>query len=177
MDAAPRPCYNHRMKRALLIIALLAASVAHAAPEPSILNPSGMPVPRYVALKFDEINMRVGPGERYPIKYVYRRAKLPVKIVEEFAHWRKITDFEGTSGWVRKSALDGKRTAMIIGKAQNLYDDPKADARVVMKAAPKVIGTVVECEPDWCRLEIEGRKGWIRKVDMWGVDREEVVKE
>ena len=165
------------MKRILASLMLLAASVAHAAEEPSILNPSGLPVPRFVSLKSDEVNVRVGPGTRYPIRYVYRRKALPVKIVEEFAHWRKIADHEGANGWVHKGMVDGKRTAIILDKTQNLYADPDASSRTVMRAKPLVIGHVTQCEPDWCELEISNRTGWIRKADIWGVTREEVFEE
>ena len=164
------------MKRFLAILLLLTATAAIAADEPSILNPSGLPVPRYVSLKFDEVNVRVGPGKRYPIDYVYKRVHLPVQIVEEFAHWRKIADYEGSSGWVHKGAVDGKRTAMIMGKTQNLYDEPDATSAVVLHAQAHVIGDLKRCEADWCQLEISGRKGWILKADIWGVGREEVFK-
>jgi SH3-like domain-containing protein len=169
--------YRKQMKHAFAILMLLAASASHAEVEPSILNPSGLPVPRYVSLKYDEVNVRVGPGKRYPIHYVYKRVHLPVQIVEEFAHWRKITDYEGSSGWVHKGAVDGKRSAMIMDKTQNLYADPDATSRNVLRAAKLVIGSLKKCEPDWCQLEINKRKGWIRKADIWGVGREEVFKE
>jgi SH3-like domain-containing protein len=164
------------MKR-LLLIALLLTSPALAAPEASILNPSGLPVPRYVSLKFDEANVRVGPGKRYPIRYVYKRVHLPVQIIEEFAHWRKIADYEGSSGWVHKGAIDGKRTAIIVDKIQNLYSSPDASSNIVMRAKPRVIGELKRCEADWCELEIQNRNGWIRKADIWGAGREEVFKE
>lgn len=164
------------MKR-LFIAMLLVSSAAHAEGQASVLNPSGLPIPRYVSLKADEANVRVGPGKRYPTRYVYKRMGLPVQITEEFAHWRRITDYEGASGWVHKGMLDGKRTALIMGKTQNLYDDPEPDAPVVMRADKLVIGTLKRCEPDWCQLEINQRKGWIRKADIWGVTREEVFRE
>ena len=164
------------MKR-LLLIALLLTSPALAAPEASILNPSGLPVPRYVSLKFDEANVRVGPGKRYPIRYVYKRVHLPVQIIEEFAHWRKIADYEGSSGWVHKGAIDGKRTAIVMDKIQNLYSSPDATSSIVMRAKPLVIGALKQCEADWCELEIQNRNGWIRKADIWGAGREEVFKE
>lgn len=166
------------MKTILLSLTLLLfGAPALAESEPSILNPSGLPVPRYVSLKSDDVNVRVGPGKRYPIRYVYKRKALPVKIVEEFAHWRKIADYEGSSGWVHKGMVDGKRSAMIRSKTQRLYSKPTAESEIVMQAKPMVIGRLRKCEPDWCELEIDGHRGWIRKADIWGVDREEVYKE
>ncbi len=163
------------MHRLRFLIVFFVASAAHAAPEASILNPSTLPIPRYVSLKFDEVNVRVGPGKRYPIRYVYHRAHLPVQVVEEFAHWRKIKDFEDAVGWVHKGALDGQRTVMIMDKPQNLYARPEATDAVVMRAAPTVIGALKSCLPDWCEVTIQGHDAWIRKADIWGVSREEVV--
>ena len=165
------------MKRFWLVMTMLLAAPAFAATEPSILNPSGLPIPRFVSLKSDEVNVRVGPGKRYPIRWSYHRAHLPVEIIEEFAHWRKIRDYEGSSGWVHKGMVDGKRSVMILDKPQTLYADPSSDSDPVMKAAPMVIGMVKECKPDWCRIEIQDHKAWIRKTDIWGVTREEVFKE
>ena len=159
------------------MLILLVASASHAEVEPSILNPSGLPIPRFVSLKYDEVNVRVGPGKRYPIHYVYKRVHLPVQVIEEFAHWRRIADYEGSSGWVHKGAIDGARTAIIMDKMQNLYAKPDATSRNVMRAGKLVIGSLKKCESDWCQLEISGHKGWIRKADIWGVNREEVVKE
>jgi SH3-like domain-containing protein len=165
------------MKHILILMFILATSAAHAQVEPSILNPSGLPVPRYVSLKYNEVNMRVGPGTRYPIISLYKRVHLPVKIIEEFAHWRKISDHDNASGWVHKGALEGVRTAIIIDKMQNLYAQPDAVSRVVMRAQPMVIGELTRCAPDWCQMRIHGREGWIRKADIWGVTREEVFGE
>lgn len=163
--------------RRLVFSLLLLASPAWAASEPSILNPSGLPVPRYVSLKSADVNVRVGPGKRYPIHYVYRRAHLPVKIIEEFAHWRRIEDFEGTNGWVHKGMVDGKRSAMVMGRTQALYRKPDAESGVSIRAQKAVIGALRQCEPDWCELEIDGHRGWIRKADLWEVEREEVFKQ
>jgi SH3-like domain-containing protein len=160
-----------------LMMLLMGTSAAFAAPEPSILNPSGLPIPRFVSFKSAEVNVRVGPGKRYPIRWVYRRAHLPVEIIEEFAHWRKIRDFEGTTGWVHKGMVDGKRMAMILDHPQNLYARPDATSAITVRASANVIGRVKECQPDWCQLEIETRKAWIRKADIWGVSREEVFRD
>jgi SH3-like domain-containing protein len=164
-------------KRNVFAAILLCAATAAHAQDLSILNPSGLPIPRFVSLKSNEVNMRVGPGKRYPITWVYRRADMPVQIIEEFAHWRKIRDFEGSAGWVHKGLLDGSRTALIIDKQQNLYAQPDATSRTLMRADAMVIGHVKACIPEWCQLVIEGHEGWIRKPDIWGVTREETFEE
>lgn len=168
---------RNAMLRACTAALLLSWAAPAMAEDASILNPSGLPIPRYVSIKSNEVNVRVGPGKRYPIRYVYKRAGLPVQIVEEFAHWRKIKDFEGASGWVHKGMLAGERTAMIMDKPQNLYARPEVSDSPVMRAEPTVIGHIRACLPDWCLLDIRAHDGWIRKADIWGVTREEVFEE
>ena len=138
---------------------------------------SGLPVPRFVSLKSNEVNVRSGPGTRYPIQWVYRRDEMPVEIIEEFDVWRKIRDNEGTTGWVHKTMLIGKRNIMITGKeARIIRNDAEADAKPMLKAAPSVIAKLMECQKDWCRIQISGRKGWIEKKYLWGVYKDEVVE-
>ena len=129
----------------------------------------GLPVPRFVSLRSNEVNMRVGPGARYSINWVYHREDLPVEIVQEFDQWREIRDSEGTLGWVHKQMVQGKRTAVIMGKLGTLRRSPDEHAGAVLRAEPGVIGKLLECEKEWCRVQIAARKGWIEKAHIWGV--------
>jgi len=139
------------------------------------MEKSGLPLPRFVSLKNDEVNVRTGPGTRYPIQWVYRRVGMPVEVVEEYDVWRKIRDAEGTAGWVHKTMLDGKRNVMIKGKEPRVMRiDPEARAKPMLKAEPMVIARLLECQLDWCRLQISGRKGWVEKKYLWGVYATEI---
>ncbi len=71
---------------------------------------TGLPLPRYVSLRAEEVNMRTGPGVRYPVDWVYKRRNLPVEIIAEFGTWRKIRDVEGAQGWIHQSMLSNRRT-------------------------------------------------------------------
>ncbi len=154
-----------------LISGIFAASAALAAP----LADSGLPIPRFVSLKNEETNVRTGPGTRYPIAWIYRRQNMPVEVIEEFDFWRKIRDAEGATGWVHKMMIDGSRYAMIIGKEPCLLlHNSKADAKPLLKAKPGVIASMMECERDWCRLQVEGRRGWAEKKRLWGVYPDEI---
>lgn len=160
---------QHILRTLILSLALALPLTAHAA------NTSGLPVPRFVSLKSDETNVRTGPGTRYPIAWVYRRAGMPVEVVEEYDLWRKIKDVEGTTGWVHKTMLDGKRNVIIRGKeARVIKNDPEKDAKNILKAEPMVSARLVECQIDWCRVQVSGRKGWIEKKYIWGVYEDEV---
>ncbi len=141
-----------------------------------IIGQSGLPVPRFVSLKNDETNLRTGPGTRYPIQWVFKKTHLPVQVIDEFDLWRKIRDYEGTSGWVHHTMLSGKRYAIIISKEpQIMRIDNKDKAKALFKAAPGVIGALQECVDQWCRMQISGRKAWIKKDYIWGVASDELL--
>jgi SH3-like domain-containing protein len=157
--------------RKLLIVLILCGFSAPA----FAVNPSGLPLPRFVSLKSDETNIRTGPGTRYPIQWVFKRAHMPVEVVDEFDTWRKIRDKDGTTGWVHHTMLSGKRYAMITGKeARTLHIDAADTSKPLFKAAPEVVGALTECAPVWCRLQVSGRKAWIQKDYLWGVYPPEV---
>jgi SH3-like domain-containing protein len=157
-------------------MAALAVQGAEAKEKPDPRRNSGLPVPRFVSLKSDEINVRSGPGTRYPILWVYRREGLPVEVIEEFEHWRKIRDPENTSGWVHKGMLDGTRRVLITGKMQVLRAEADDKAAPVLRAEPEVLAKLVECSKAWCRVQIDGRKGWLRRKALWGVYEDEEIE-
>jgi len=130
---------------------------------------SELPVPRFASLKSGEVNMRVGPGTRYSINWVYKQEGLPVEILQEFDQWREIRDVEGTTGWVHKQMLQGKRMGIIKGSIAVLRHAPDKRSNPVIRSEPGVIGRVLDCEKEWCRLQVAGHKGWIEKKAFWGV--------
>ncbi len=138
---------------------------------------SGLPVPRFVSLKSDEVNVRTGPGTRYPISWIYRRAEMPVEVIDEFDMWRKIRDIDGTTGWLHKTMLDGKRNAIVKGKKPQLVRiDHEDNAKPVLKVEPTVIVRLLECNKKWCRIQVSGHKGWIAKNLLWGVYPDEILE-
>ncbi len=155
-------------------VSLLTAAAAQAA-DPH--NPTGMPIPRFVSLKSEEVNVRTGPGTRYPIQWVYQREGWPVEIIEEFDQWRKIRDMEGTAGWVHKSMLAGSRSVLVKGKDPRIVRaDPDEKSHPLFKVQPMVLAKLAECQKDWCRVQVSTRKGWLRKSQLWGVYPSELVK-
>ena len=114
------PLLSRRARRLLLIVAtglaaLAAAGAAEAqtAPAATAGKATGLPVPRYVSLKSDRVNLREGPSKDHRTSWVFQRAGLPVEIIAEFETWRRIRDSEGTEGWVLHSLLSGRRTALV----------------------------------------------------------------
>lgn len=150
----------------VVFIFLLGTSAAFAAEED---KSAPLAIPRFVTLNADEVNLRTGPGLRYPIKLVLKKDGLPVEIIKEFDVWRQIRDKDGDEGWVHKSLLSGRRAVVVSGPVQTLLKKPKEGARPVVKLEPGVIAGLDRCENDWCYLKVASYKGWLRKENIWGV--------
>ncbi len=138
--------------------------------EPRKGSNTGLPLPRFAALRFDEVNLRVGPGTRYPIKWVYKRRDLPVEIQREFEVWRLVRDQDGARGWVHQAALIGRRTAVATAKETVLRRDPNDTAVPVARLKPGVIVRLRACEAasPWCQASVQDYRGWIKRADIWG---------
>ena len=134
---------------------------------------SGLPVPRYVSLKSDRVNLREGPSKDHRTVWVFQRAGLPVEITAEFEIWRKVRDSEGTEGWVLHSLLSGRRTALVTpwkkGIDSVLYSKASLKSAPVAKLQPNVIASVRGCDGAWCRISGDGFDGFIQQSDLWGV--------
>lgn len=129
---------------------------------------TGLPLPRFATLKSKEVNVRAGPGKRYPIEWVFKRAQMPVQIVGEFEHWRKISDYQGAGGWVHRSMLSSLKSVIFIKEGFVLRDRPSFQSDPVAKIAPTVTGIIEECQGDWCLTSVGGTKGWVQKGYVWG---------
>jgi SH3-like domain-containing protein len=132
-----------------------------------------LPVPRFASLRSDEVNLRSGPGERYPIDWVLTKKGLPVEIVQEFDVWRKIRDNQGSVGWVHQRMVSGQRTVIVTGAIRTLRADP--DAAAVARAEPGLVARLLECRGAWCRVEAQDIKGWLKRSEVWGVYADEAV--
>lgn len=140
---------------------------------------SGLPVPRYVSLKSDHVNVRAGPTKDNDVAWVYTRAGLPVEITAEFENWRRVRDSEGSEGWVYHSLLSGRRTAVVTMKVKDelaaIYDKPDATSAVAARLEAGVVATVKRCSAGWCRVLGTGFDGWIEQQRLWGVYADEKV--
>ncbi len=142
---------------------------------PPLRKGTGLPLPRFAALRSDETNVRAGPGSRYPIDWVFKRKSMPVEIVAEYENWRKIRDWQGSGGWVHQSLLTGKRSVAVAGKEAILYKTPATSATEVARLQSEVICLVKSCNGEWCRVQVGPHVGWIERAKVWGVYKGEVV--
>lgn len=162
-----------------------AAPAATTAPE---ARTSGLPIPRFVSLKSDRVNLRTGPGTDYPTSWVFRRAGLPVEVVSEFETWRQVRDSEGTTGWVVQSLLSGRRTAIVLPwdekdakdgakpKEIALRKSDSTNSRAVATVEPGVITNLLNCDGRWCEVTVDTYRGYIMQKQLWGIYEGEKIK-
>ena len=140
---------------------------------------SGLPVPRFVSLKADKVNMHIGPAKTYEVRWLYQRAGLPVEITAEFENWRRIRDADGAEGWVYHSLLSGRRTGMVTAKPAEemipVYEKSDVESAVTAQIERGVVGTVKRCSDGWCYFNGRGFEGWIQQIRLWGVYPNEKV--
>ena len=169
---------NQRAKAFAVVAALSLVGIVPAAAQ-TMGTASGLPLPRFVSLKSDRVNLREGPSKDHPSLWIYQRAGLPVEITAEFEIWYKIRDSEGTEGWVLHSLLSGRRTGL-VGPSKTtanitLYSKPSNTAAASAALQPGVIGSIKNCDGQWCRIFGEDFDGYIPQTNLWGVYPDEKV--
>jgi len=138
---------------------------------------TGLPIPRFVALRTDDVNLRSGPGTRYPIEWVYKRRDLPVEIEREFDVWRLVRDPDGVKGWVHQATLTGRRSFFVTGGGEVLRDAASDTAAPVAKVESGVVGRIRQCAAasDWCEVQVGDVHGWLKRQAFWGTQPGEAV--
>lgn len=162
-------------------LAVFALSTLNFAPlqAQTVGTASGLPLPRYVSLKSDRVNLREGPAKDHATRWIYQRAGLPVEITAEFETWYKIRDSEGGEGWVLHSLLSGRRTGLInqskTASNVTLFSKPTETSAPNAALQPGVIGNIKSCDGKWCRIQGEDFDGYIQQVNLWGVYPDEKI--
>jgi SH3-like domain-containing protein len=160
------------MKFISIIILLYAPAVAA---QDNPFRATNLPLPRFVSLGADEVNVRTGPGQGFPVKWVFRQDGLPVEIILEYEGWRKIRDHEGEVGWVHRILLSGKRSALVRARQNvSFYRRPDIASAVMAHLEPGVLLSLERCDGVWCKAELKDSngqtyKGWVEIKYLWGV--------
>nr|WP_306264529.1 SH3 domain-containing protein [Pararhizobium sp. IMCC3301] len=172
-----------------LIAALLALSAAGFVQQPAFaqsigergirVGPSGLALPRFVSLKSNQVNVRVGPGREYDIAWIFVKGGLPVEVFQESDNWRRIRDASGNSGWVFHSLLSGRRTALVTPWASAaeplpLYRERSPGAKLNARLETGVLLSIDECDGVWCRADLrdssnQSFRGYVQQNKLWGV--------
>lgn len=156
------------------VLAVLAAALAAgpAMAQKAQTGASGLPLPRFVSIKSSKVNIRVGPTLDHDIAWTFVKAGVPVEVTQEFDIWYRVRDSEGQEGWVQKTMLSGTRTALVApwdagGKVP--MKDKAAGAVTLAMLEPHVLVTVTACDGAWCRVSVDGYRGFVEQSKLWGV--------
>ncbi len=138
---------------------------------------TGLALPRFAALRADDVNLRAGPGDRYPIEWLYKRRGMPVEIEREFEVWRLVTVPDGTKGWVHQATLMGRRDFIVMDKERTMRAGPADTTRAVAVLKPGVVGRIRACAADaqWCKVQVGGYRGWLPRDAFWGALPSEAI--
>jgi SH3-like domain-containing protein len=148
------------MRRILLVaVLLLAAPLAAQERE----------VPYWASIKTEELNLRAGPGRDYPVRWVYHRVGLPLKVIRVHEGWRLVRDPAGDEGWVTANLLSKERGGIVIGQGlAAIREKPSDGSKLRWNAEPGVVGRIEDCEAGWCAFDVGGRRGFMRADRLWG---------
>lgn len=158
----------------------ITSSVDRAPPSSTDKNlVTGLPLPRFVTLKADKVNVRRGPSSEHPVAFVFQRKGLPVEITAEFENWRKIRDSDGSEGWILQSMLSGRRNGFVAqwsdSKGIMLRSEPTPRSGVEAQLQPGVLASIENCDGQWCEISTSGYDGYVAQNQLWGVYPGEVV--
>ena len=140
---------------------------------------SGLALPRMVSIRADNVNARKGPGTNYPREWVYQQKGAPLEIIGEFELWRQVRDWEGSTSWIHKTRLTGRRFVKVITPGENnIYAKGDFDSKIIAKAEDGVIGEIKKCPKgsEFCLIKFETIEGWMSKKNLFGVYENEVIK-
>jgi SH3-like domain-containing protein len=141
-------------------------------------TPSGFAVPRWLVLKFDEVNARSGPSEDNRVLWTYRTKGLPVQVVAETKDWRRICDPDGGLVWVQKNQVDGRRNVMRVKTTPlELRRSPKEKSSIEAYLKPRSLAQLAGCKDGWCKVKAAGISAWAPAGELWGVAEDAQCKD
>ena len=143
---------------------------------PTIGPETNMPIPRFASMNASKANVRRGPSLTQRIDWIYQRRGMPLQIVAEYGHWRRVVDRDGQGGWVNYRMISGARTVIINQDMLALRAKPDINARENAALELGVIAKIEECSPAWCKLSTGGYRGWAQKSALWGVLPDEILE-
>ena len=121
----------------------------------------------FVMLKNNKVNVRYGPGFDYPIKFIYKKKFLPIKIIDKKENFRRIIDIKNNSGWIHISQLK-KGKSFILLEDQLLFSKPTKFSKPIAKVSSGRLLLIKKCKLNWCRVKTENYTGWIKNENVWG---------
>ena len=160
-----------------IVIVLISIIIFSQVSNANIGKETGLEIPRYISLKSDDANIRVGPSKNYPIEIKYIKKNYPLKVLEEYEEWRKVEDFKKNIGWIHKSLISGTRTGIVLSnddKTIKLLNT--LDGNVIGEIGNGNIVFLEKCKINWCLVSFGDYRGWIDKKNIWGIKEKEIIK-
>ena len=160
-----------------ILTALISIIIFSQTSNANVGKETGLEIPRYVSLKSNDANIRVGPSKNYPIEIKYIKKNYPLKILEEYGEWRKVEDFQKNNGWIHKSLISGTRTGIVLSKDnKNIKLLNTLNGNVIGELGQGNIVYLKKCKINWCLISTGSFKGWMDKKYIWGVKETEIIK-
>jgi len=131
--------------------------------------------PYFGSIKWNKAFVRSGPGKQYPIKWEFHKKNLPVEVLRKYEDWLKIKYLDDDQGWIKKTQFSASRYVMVHGPAQLMREKPNDSSKALLIINKNVIGKVLLCNSEWCKISISEKSGWIIKKYLWGVYPEEIL--
>ena len=159
-----------------ILIAFISIIIFSQVSNADIGKETGLEIPRYVSLKSNDANIRVGPSKNYPIEIKYIKKNYPLKVLEEYEDWRKVEDFQKNFGWIHKSLISGTRTGIVLSndnKTIKLLNT--LNGNVIGEIGRGNIVYLEKCKIDWCLVSFGNYRGWIDKKNIWGIKDKEIT--
>jgi len=135
---------------------------------------TNLPIPRYVSLKAEEGNARRGPSLSHRIDWVFTRRNMPLRVIGEYGHWRRVQDRDGQGGWMHYSLLSGVRHVIVENDLVPMRTKPDPQSPVNAYAEAGVVARLGSCIEGWCRVSKDGEDGWVPRRVLWGLMNGEV---
>ena len=159
-----------------IIIAFISIIIFSQICNAEIGKETGLKIPRYISLKSNDANIRVGPSKNYPIEIKFIKKNYPLKVLEEYEDWRKVEDFQKNFGWIHKSLISGSRTGIVLSndnKTIKLLNT--LNGNVIGEIGSGNIVFLEKCKIDWCLVSFGDYRGWIDKKNVWGIKEKEII--
>jgi SH3-like domain-containing protein len=122
---------------------------------------------QFLSLKKNKVTVRYGPGFDYPIKFIYKKINLPVKLIDKKENFRRIIDLKKNSGWIHISQLK-KINSIIILENKILFKKPSKFSKPISRLEKGRLLIIKKCQNKWCNVKTENYTGWLKKENIWG---------
>ena len=122
----------------------------------------------FLTLRYEKVNLRQGPSQKYPVKIIYKKKFLPVLIQDQSDNFRKIRDHENNTGWIHISQLSKKKAAIVIDEKLIMFKNPTIYSKPIAILKRGRLTKIIKCKKIWCKAKSGKYKGWLKKDSLWG---------